>query len=434
MSETEATPAESAKSAGGAAGEVPAAGAAGEMPAVRGRLRELAGLFLWLGATAFGGPLAHIAMMEREVVVRRRWMTRVQFVDLIGVTNLLPGPNSTEMAMHVGHVRAGVPGLLVAGGSFILPAAAITIAFAWAYVRYGALPETAAILYGTKPVIVAVVAQALVKLARAAVKRSALAVLAVGAAVAAALGVHEVAVLAAAGALSMLLGGGPSMRGEQRGAGGADGEPGARKREGLAAQAAGASAAVGSGAAVGVAAGAKVGLGPLFLVFAKTGGMLFGSGYVLLAFLRADLVERLHWMTEAQLLDAVTVGQVTPGPVFTTATFVGFVLAGAAGAAVATVGIFTPAFVFVGASGPIVRRVRASRRAGAFLDGVNVASLALMAVVAARLGKAAIVDPITAAAALVSLAVLLRFKPNATWLVLGGALLGLAARALGAGV
>ena len=387
------------------------------------RLREVAALFFKLGATAFGGPLAHIAMMEREVV-RRGWVTRQQFLDLVGVTNLLPGPNSTEMAMHLGHVRAGAPGLVVGGACFILPAAAITLAFAWGYVRFGRLPETAAILYGTKPVIVAVVAQALVNLSRAAVKRRALAAIGLCAAGAAAAGVNEVLVLAAAGLVASVIGGAPRGTAAPSTPGAARAPEEEKRSLGIggavAAQAAGAAAAAGA---------APFGLAPLFLTFAKAGSILFGSGYVLLAFLRADLVERLRWMTEAQLLDAVTVGQITPGPVFTTATFIGYVLGGGAGAAVATAGIFLPAFVFVAASGPIVRRIRSSARAGALLDGVNVASLALMAVVAARLGKAAIVDPLTAVLAVASLAALLRFKPNATWLILAGAAIGLGARA-----
>lgn len=421
-------------------------------PDLGARLREVAALFFRLGATAFGGPLAHIAMMEREVV-QRGWVTRSQFLDLVGVTNLLPGPNSTEMSMHLGHARAGTPGLVVGGACFILPAAAITIALAWAYVRFGALPETTAIVYGTKPVIVAVIAHALVRLARAAVKRRWLAVIGIAAAVAVVAGANEILVLAASGLLAAAIGAPASPASPGPGAapllipgaagtasGAAGTASGAAGTAGSAASAAGTASGAGSAAAAG-AAGAAVGagvvgavpfgLGTLFLTFAKTGSILFGSGYVLLAFLRADLVERLRWMTEAQLLDAVTIGQITPGPVFTTATFIGFVLGGGAGAAAATIGIFLPAFVFVAASGPIVRRIRASARAGAFLDGVNVASLALMAVVAARLGRAAIVDPLTVIAAVAALAVLLRYKPNATWLVLGGAALGLAARAAG---
>lgn len=407
-----------------------------------GRLREVAWLFFRLGSTAFGGPLAHIAMMEREVVARG-WATREEFLDLVGITNLLPGPNSTEMAIHLGHKRAGAAGLVVAGTCFILPAAAITVALAWVYVRFGSLPQTAAVLYGTKPVIVAIVAQALVKLATTAAKRARIAAIGVGAAAAVVLGANEIAVLFAAGLAAVVVGRGPEAGAAKvPGASAGEAESGGNESTGNESAAgdtksarttrntllfaAGApAAAAGAGAAA-----TAFGLLPLFLFFVKIGSILFGSGYVLLAFLRADLVDRYHWLTEAQLLDAVTAGQITPGPVFTTATFIGYVLGGGPGAFVATAGIFLPAFVFVAASGPIVSRIRRSARAGAFLDGVNVASLALMAVVAAQLGEAAIVDPLTAILGVTSLAVLLRFKPNATWLVLGGALVGLVAKTL----
>ena len=365
-------------------------------------MRELALLFLRLGVTAFGGPAAHIAMMEEEVVRRRRWLTREEFLDLLGAANLIPGPNSTELAIHIGHRRAGWPGLLVAGTCFILPAALIVLALAWAYVRYGALPEVGAILYGVKPVIVAVVAQALGKLARTAVKDVFLGVLAALAVAANLLGVHELVILAAAGALVSARAGG------------------ARPVKALLAPAVSGLAAT---------AGASAGLGLLFLTFLKIGSVLFGSGYVLLAFLRADLVERLHWLSESQLLDAVAAGQITPGPVFTTATFVGYLVGGTAGAGVATLGIFLPAFVFVAASGPLVPRLRRSPRAGAFLDGVNVASLALMAVVTGHLGRAALVDVPTVILVAAS-AGLLALRLSSVWLVLGGAAAGMLLRAL----
>jgi chromate transporter len=384
-----------------------------EAPASRRRaLGELARLFLKLGATAFGGPAAHIAMMEDEVVVRRRWLTREQFLDLLGATNLIPGPNSTELAIHVGHARAGWAGLVVAGSCFILPAAAIVTACAWAYVRLGRLPEAAGILYGVKPVVIAVVVQALWRLGRTAIRTRASAVLALAAAGANALGVDELAVLggaAAAAALAQRLTSPPGQ------AGGAAGL----------APVLGASALASVGA--GTAAGAAVGLWPLFAFFAKVGSVLFGSGYVLLAFLRGGLVHDRGWLSEAQLLDAVAVGQVTPGPVFTTATFIGYVLAGGAGAAVATLGIFLPAFVFVAVSGPLVPRLRRSALAGAVLDGVNAASLALMAVVTVQLARAGIVDAPTLLLAIGSAVCLFATPINSTWLVLGGALVGLLA-------
>ena len=370
--------------------------------AMQTSLSELAALFLRLGTTAFGGPAAHIAMMQDEVVVRRKWMTEERFLDLLGATNLIPGPNSTEMAIHVGHQRAGFPGLVVAGICFILPAMIITGAFGWVYVEYGALPEATWLLYGVKPVILTVVLQALWNLAPKAARTWPLRVLLAITAVASALGVNELAVLFGAGALAAAA-------------------QAAKRREGAAQLL----PLLPFAAAPAVS---TVTLPHLFFVFLKIGSVLFGSGYVLLAFLRGDLVERLHWMTEAQLIDAIAVGQVTPGPVFTTATFIGYLLAGPPGALVATAGIFLPAFVFVALSGPLVPRLRASPIAGGFLDGVNVASLALMAVVTAQLGRAAIVDVPTAVLAAIALVVLLRFKPNSSWLVLGGAIAGAAIR------
>jgi chromate transporter len=374
------------------------------------RLRELAWLFGKLGFIAFGGPAAHIAMMEDEVVRRRQWMTHEEFLDRLGATNLLPGPNSTEMAIHIGYERAGWRGLLVAGASFIVPAVLIVSAIAWVYVRHGALPEVAGVMYGIKPVIIAVALQALWGLGKTAVKTPFLAVVGAAAFAASVAGIDELAVLAAAGAIVALM-----------------------RRVRAAPAAAGAVASFGAlpwfgagASATGAAAATAFSLGPLFLFFLKVGSVLFGSGYVLLAFLRSDLVEHYHWLTESQLLDAITVGQITPGPVFTTATFIGYVLGGASGAAVATLGIFLPAFVFVALSGPLVPRLRRSPTAGAVLDGVNVASLALMAVVTLQLGRTAIIDVPTALLAVAGAAVLLRFSPNSAWLVLAGGLLGAA--------
>jgi chromate transporter len=377
-----------------------------------GALRELAILFLKLGTIAFGGPAAHIAMMDGEIVRRRRWMSREDFLDLLGATNLIPGPNSTEMAIHIGHRQAGWSGLLVAGSCFILPASLIVTAFAWTYTRYRSVPEVTGVLYGVKPVIVAVVLQALWGLGKAALKTRVL--WAVGGAGIALglLGVNELLILAGGGFVAGIV--------LWIGKGGGNGKldltcilPGWTPM-GMAQ----AGATAGTGAAA-------VGLRALFLFFLKVGSVLYGSGYVLLAFLRADLVERWHWLTEAQLLDAVAVGQVTPGPVFTTATFIGYMLGGPAGAFAATVGIFLPAFFFVAVSGPLIPRIRRSPTAGAILDGVNAASLALMAVVTWHLGRAAVVDRATVLLALISAALLLRFNLNSAWLVLGGACAGL---------
>ena len=372
----------------------------------RSGLGEVARLFLRLGTTAFGGPAAHIALMEDEVVTRRGWLTRERFLDLLGAANLIPGPNSTELAIHIGHARAGWPGLLVAGFCFIAPAALLVTALAWAYVRFGALPQLAGLLYGVKPVVIAVVLQALWRLFRAAIRGWETALVAAAAAAANALGAGELAVLGAAAAGTAVV---------------------AAARATPKSDAGGGAAALLAAALPGGAAAGAVGLWPLFAFFAKVGSVLFGSGYVLLAFLRSGLVEERHWLTEAQLLDAVAVGQVTPGPVFTTATFVGYVLAGGAGAAAATAGIFLPAFVFVALSAPFVPRLRSSRVAAALLDGVNAASLALMAVVTVHLAMAALVDPLSVAVAAVSAVALFGFGANSAWLVAAGAAIGLVA-------
>ena len=347
-------------------------------------------------------------MMEDEVVRRRRWLTRDEFLDLLGATNLIPGPNSTELAIHIGHRQAGWPGLLIAGISFIFPAVLIVAAFAWAYVRYGSLPQVAGVLYGVKPVIIAIVLQALWSLSRAAIKTRFLLLVALAAVVLTVLRVHELVVLFGAGVLVGLT----RMIARQIRSGRNLLLPFSASPVALFLQASTATAA-------------PFGLWPLFLFFVKVGAVLYGSGYVLLAFIRADLVERWHWLTETQLLDAIAVGQVTPGPVFTTATFIGYVLGGTRGAVVATVGIFLPAFFFVAVSGPLVPRIRKSPTAGAFLDGVNAAALALMVVVTYELGRAAIVDLKTIILAVISAVILFCFRLNSAWLILAGAVMGL---------
>lgn len=399
---------------------------AGQRPTSLG---EIGRLFLKLGVTAFGGPAAHIAMLEDEVVSRRRWLTRAEFLDLLGATNLIPGPNSTEMAIHVGHARAGWRGLLVAGTCFILPAALIVTALAWAYVRFGSVPEAAGLLYGVKPVVIAVVLQAVWRLGQGAITSMLLAVVATLAVAAYLLGAGEIAVLAASGALVALV---RHRRGQEVEGAGAPPDaslPAVLPPVATLTLAQTGTVVAGAGVAGGVATSgaAAFGLWPLFAFFAKVGAVLFGSGYVLLAFLRSGLVAERGWLTEAQLLDAVAIGQVTPGPVFTTATFIGYLLAGGTGAAVATAGIFLPALVFVAISGPLIPRLRRSPVAGAVLDGVNAASLALMAVVTVQLGMAALVDVPTVALALGSALLLVRWRVNSAWLVLGGAMIGLAA-------
>jgi chromate transporter len=375
-------------------------------------LWELAWLFLKLGTTAFGGPAAHIAMMEDEVVRRRHWLSREKFLDLLGATNLIPGPNSTEMAIHIGYQRAGWPGLVVAGSCFILPAALIVTVFAWAYVRYGSLPETTRILYGVKPVIIAVVLQALWSLGRTAAKTRLLAVIGIGAVVLSFLRVNELLVLFVAGAVVVIVRW-FGVRLKSR-----------TKTHRSVFFSISFATLFQTACTTATTAAASVGLWPLLLFFLKVGSVLFGSGYVLLAFLRGDLVERWHWLTNAQLLDAIAVGQITPGPVFTTATFIGYLLGGTKGAAVATLGIFLPAFVFVAISGPLVPRIRKSPMAGAFLDGINVGSLALMLVVTYELGRTALIDLATVALLLISVVLLIRYRINSAWLVIGGALAG----------
>ena len=370
----------------------------------RGSLAELARLFLRLGITAFGGPAAHIAMMRDEVVERRHWLTDTEFLDLLAATNLIPGPNSTEMAIHLGYKRGGLPGLLLAGSCFILPACLIVGAIAWGYVRYGDTPQVGWLMYGVSPVIIAIVAHALWKLGKSAVKGPLSAL--IGALVAG---------LALAGwnELGLLALGGVVMVGARLG------------RPGIAA---GMLAALGAGGTLFAQGAATIAvpvtLTRLTLFFLKVGSILFGSGYVLLAFLRADLTDRWGWLTDQQLIDAVTVGQVTPGPVFTTATFIGYLLGGWAGATLATIGIFTPGFLFVAISQPLLPRLRDSATTGALLDGVVVASLGLMASVTWHLGRSAIVDVPTVGLTIVAAAILLTLRPNSSWLVLGGGAAG----------
>lgn len=391
-------------------------------------LGELAGLFLRLGLTAFGGPAAHIAMMKDEVVTRRGWLTEAEFLDLLGATNLIPGPNSTEMAIHIGFLRGRWLGLLLAGVCFILPAALIVSAFAWTYVRFGTLPQITGVLYAVKPVIIAVVFQAIWGLVKPAVKSRYLAVLGVAALVLTLAGVDELALLFGAGALcAVVRWAAPVKQGETR--------PGAGSLATVLLIAAGMVLIPTALTSISdkspfdtMNSGQNVpfGLGPLFLFFLKVGSVLYGSGYVLLAFLRDGLVHRWHWLNEAQLLDATAVGQVTPGPVFTTATFIGYILGGPLAAFVATLGIFLPSFFFVALSGPLVPRIRKSVLAGAFLDGVNVAALALMIAVTWQLGKAALVDGLTVGIALLSAFLLVRFKVNSAWLLLSAAVIGIA--------
>ncbi|MCA1572828.1 MAG: chromate efflux transporter [Chloroflexi bacterium] len=320
------------------------------------------------------------------------------------MTNLIPGPNSTEMAMHVGRLRAGRVGLVVAGLAFILPAAAIVLVLAWTYVSYGETPTGAALLYGIKPVIISIVAAAVVAFARTALSGPLRIAVALAVGILWIIGVNELLLLVA-GAITV-----------------------ATARLGTRHPWAAAAVLVPAGAAT-----ASVNLLTLAGVFLKVGALLYGSGYVLLAFLRGDLVERLGWLTDAQLLDAVAIGQVTPGPLFTTATFVGYLLAGIPGAVVATVAIFLPAFLFVALIGPFAERLRNRPATAALLDGVNAAAIGLMAAVSIELGASALVDPLTAGVAIASGVAIVWGRAPSVLLVGVGAVVGLAAAALGIG-
>jgi chromate transporter len=335
-------------------------------------------VFLRLGLTTFGGPAAHVALMRDEFVRRRRWLDDVAFIDLLGAANLIPGPTSTELAMHIGYRRAGRAGLVVAGLAFLLPAVAIVAMLAWLYVEQGQRPEVGAVLIGVAPVVVAVVGFAGWSIGRAVVRTRFAAALLVATVVAVLAGLPEIVVLLAAGVLALAV--------QARGAVGAS----------MSAAVMPWGVASASGTAIGIT------LPAIFVTFLKVGVVLFGSGYVLVALLRSELVDGLGWLTERQLLDAVAVGQATPGPLFSTATFVGYVLAGPAGAVVATVGIFLPAFIAVALSIPLLERLRGSGPARAFLDGVNVAAVGLIAIVAVQFGVSAIRDGVSLATALLA--------------------------------
>jgi chromate transporter len=368
-------------------------------------LAELALAFLKLGTIAFGGPPAHIAMMQEEFVRKRRWITEEEFLDRLGAANLIPGPSSTEVAIFIGHAKRGWAGLLVAGCCFIIPAAVMVTLLAAAYVRFGSLPQVAGILYAIKAAAIAVILQALWSLARTATKTKTLAFIGLVAIVLSACGVAPLLVLAIAGAAS---GAGLWFK--------------RRKVVVLPAISLTGKSALLAG--MGAVVAAPVSLLRLFLSFLKIGAVVFGSGYVLLAFLRTEFIHHLHWLTEKQLIDAVAVGQVTPGPVFTTATFIGYLVAGIPGAVVATVGVFVPGFIFVAVSGRMLPKLRRSPLAAAILDGVVVGSLALMAVVAWQLGQAAIVDWTTLAIMAGSAGLLSRFRINSAWIIGGAAAIG----------
>ena len=359
-------------------------------------------LFHKLGLTAFGGPAAHIALFHDEVVVRRKWLTDEQFLDLLGATNLIPGPNSTEMAIHVGYLRAGWPGLIAGGLGFITPAMLIVLGLAWLYVRFGALPQAEWLMYGIKPVVIAIIAQALWTLGNKALKNVRLAAL--GCAVLALyfFRLNEIALLFAGGLFYLLI---QNWR---------------RLRPPVA------SLLLPLGGFTLAGGSVPFSLSTLFFTFLKIGSVLYGGGYVLLAFLRNDFVLRLGWLTDQQLIDAIAIGQLTPGPLFTSATFIGYLLGGTSGALLATLGIFLPSFFFVAVSNPLIPKIRNSAWASSLLDGVNASSLGLMAAVTVQLAAASLTDLPALLLFGVSLFLLLRYKINSTWLIAGGALAGFA--------
>ncbi|OYD97993.1 chromate transporter [Nostoc sp. 'Peltigera membranacea cyanobiont' 210A] len=396
------------------------------------RLGELANLFFKLGVIGFGGPVAHIAMIEDEVVKRRQWLTREHFLDLLGATNLIPGPNSTEMAIHIGYIYAGWLGLIVSGVCFILPAVLITGGFAWVYVAYGTLPQIAPLLYGIKPAVLAIIINALWGLAKKAVKtRQLLAIAFAVALLTLLLKLNEVIALLVGGLLGMVW----LHSGDKHD------KPGDKANFLIASLSTGATLKASAVLATSIATAStvtNVSLWQLGWFFLKVGSVLFGGGYLLVAFLQGGLVQEYGWLTQQQLLDAIAIGQFTPGPVLSTATFIGYVIAGIPGAIVATIGIFLPSFVFVAALNPLIPRLRASSWTRAFLDAVNVSAVALMVVTTLQLGAATLtlpqapfVDFLGLAIAIVSAILAIRFRINAAWLVFGSAFIGWGASLLG---
>ncbi len=370
-------------------------------PSYRQRVTEVAQLFLRLGITAFGGPAAHVAIMRDEVVKRRKWISEQEFLDLFGAANLIPGPTSTETAIYLGFRRVGWIGLVLGGVCFILPAMLIVLALAWAYVRYGTTSIASGLLYGILPVVIAIITQALWNMGRKAVKGLLTGVIGLIVLALYFLDVNILILLFGAGLAATLIINFSNIK--------------RIPKTGFLPLLIG----------LGIYANPiPFSLSLLFLTFLKIGAILYGSGYVLVAFLHADLVQNLGWLTDHQLFDAIAVGQITPGPLFTTATFIGYLLGGVPGALLATLGIFLPSFVFVGISSLFIKQIRNSPWTSGFLDGVNVASLALMLGVTLQLATTAIVDPLTIGIALIAFLFLLPFKPNSTWLIAGSALIG----------
>jgi len=385
-------------------------GGPSETNEARGNYREVASYFLRLGLLAFGGAAGHIAMMRRELVERRRWLSQEDFLDLFGIMNLIPGPASTETVIALGYMRAGWPALILAGGLFILPAMLMVLALSWAYIRYGALPAAQWILYGINPIVIAIIADALWNLGRAAMKNIWLALLAAAAVVLYFRGISIIAILF--GAIALTTGVAVWRLNLKRGASSFFPAPVTKWALGARLVAAAGAAAI------------PFTITRLFLTFLKIGAVCYGSGYVLLAFLRADFVAHLHWLTDKQLLDAIAMGQITPGPVFTSATFIGYLLGGMKGALLSTLAMFLPSFIYVAIVFPLIPKLKGSPYARIFLDGINASTLGLMGAVSWQLARGAIVDIFTAAEAIVAFLILLRFRINSAWLIVGGVVVG----------
>ena len=363
-----------------------------------GRLIEVAALFLRLGLTAFGGPTAHVALMERECVRERQWITREQFVTLLGVANLIPGPTSTELAMHIGRHRAGWPGFMAAGVAFIAPAAVLVGLLASLYVTARDLPVLRGVLTAVQPVVLVIVLDALIPLARTAIRSTSTLVIALATVGMVLAGVHEFVALLAGGVMHLFA-----------------------RRPAIIAAMVTLSVSVGASAPATTTALRAT---DVFAYFARVGSLLFGSGYVLLPVLEGDLVHRRAWLTHQQLLDAIAAGQATPGPVFTTATFIGYLLGGPWMAGVATAGIFLPAFVFAACASAMLERLRRSERAGSFLQGVNAAAVALIALVLITLAQAALTGPATVTLALVATLLIVVIGVSPQFVLLAAALVG----------
>jgi chromate transporter len=382
----------------------------------RGNLREVAAFFLKLGFLAYGGAAGHVAMMRRELVDRRKWISEQDFLDLFGIMNLIPGPSSTETVIALGYWRAGWPALILAGVLFILPAMLMILALSWTYVRYGTLPAAQWILYGINPMVIAIIADALLSLGRTALKTWWLTLMAVASLVLYFAGVSIVAIIAVTAVLAAIAGYSKTKDRQKAlnifplSAGGA--------RITLKVTL--------TTFAIAAASAIPFSMTRLFLTFLKIGAVAYGSGYVLLAFLHADFVAHLHWLTEKQLLDAIAAGMVTPGPAFASATFVGYLTGGLQGALLATLGMFLPSFVFIAIVFPLIPKLKKAPGARIFLDAINAVTVGLMAAVSWQLARGAILDAFTAVEAIVGLLILRRFQINSAWLILGGLLAGFA--------